>query len=93
MDTETNQETNNKIMIQGKIVDQSFLDGLEKTFETSKLIDFSFKLFSNASKQAQGGTLVATFSNTKFYMQIYKGYISVKEIPTYGKVEIKLYEI
>lgn len=82
----------NQILSSYKCVDKAYLDTLEKTFETAKLIDFVFMLMPNSSKQAQGGRLVATSSNNTYIFQIYKGFVSV-EYNVDSVDEIKLYEI
>lgn len=84
--------TTTKILSSYKRVNKSYLDTLEKTFETAKLIDFVFMLMPNSSKQAQGGRLVATADNNTFTFQIYKGFVSV-EYEVNGVTEYKLYEI
>lgn len=82
-----------QILSSYKRVDKSYLDTLEKTFETAKLIDFVFMLMPNSSKQAQGGMLVATSSSNTYIFKIYKGFVSVEYQLSDGETEIKLYEI
>lgn len=81
----------NQILSSYKRIDKAYLDTLEKTFETAKLIDFVFMLMPNSSKQAQGGKLAATVDNNTYIFQIYKGFVSV-EYEVNGVTEFKLYE-